>query len=133
MSENANIAVAGKKTYIAEIIKAVAAALIFSLLLVLLSAFIIKFFNVPSGAVPVINQIIRTLSIFTGCMIFLRSPGCGWLRGIITGISYSLLAFVLFSLLGGGFSWNTTLLNNTAIGAATGLVSGIISMLVRRN
>ena len=59
MSENANIAVAGKKMYIAEIIKVVAAALIFSLLLVLLSAFVIKFFNVPSGAVPVINQIIR--------------------------------------------------------------------------
>lgn len=132
MSESVDAVSAGKKTYVAEIVKAVVIALVFSLVLVLIAAFVIKFFNVPSDVVPVINQIIRSVSVFVACLIALRSPGCGWLRGTITGICYSVLAFVLFSLLGGGFVWDITLLNNVVTGTATGLISGIIAMLVRR-
>lgn len=133
MEEIATAAAGGKRGYVFEIVKAVIVALVISLVLVLIAAFIIKFFNIPSGAVPVINQVIRSLGILLGCMIALRRPGHGWLRGIITGAAYSALAFVLFSLLGDGFVWNITVLNNVAIGTAAGLISGIIAMLIRRN
>ncbi len=127
------IAASNMKGYAAEVIKAVVISLVFSLVLVLIAAFVIKFFNVPAVAMPVINQVIRTLSIFLGCIIALRRPGCGWLRGVISGALYSVLAFVLFSALGGGFEWDLTVLNNFVIGIAAGLISGIISMVARRN
>ena len=59
--------------------------------------------------------------------------GNGWLRGMASGLLFSAAAFVMFSLIGDGFVWDLTLLNNTAIGMAAGLISGIIAMLIRRN
>ena len=121
------------KYYALEIVKAVIIALVLSLLLVLGAAFIIKTFNLDTSAVTVINQIIRSVSILVACLLSLRRPGSGWLRGVITGLVYSFFAFIIFSLLAGGFEFDITLLNNTVIGMVAGLISGIISMLVRRN
>ena len=124
---------AGRKGYVFEIVKAVVIALVLSLVFVLIAAFAIKFFNIPTGAVPVINQVIRTLAVFLGCVISLRRPGSGWLRGVITGLTYSALAFVLFSVMGGGFTWDITLLNNIPFGTAAGLIGGIVAMVARKN
>ena len=133
MDENETSVVSDKKWYVFEIIKAVIISLIFSLVFVLVAAFAIKFFNIPVGAVPIINQVIRSLSILLGCLIALRRPGHGWLRGIISGLLYSAIAFVLFSVMGDGFTWDVSILNNTAVGMAAGLISGIMAMVIRRN
>ena len=132
MEENV-IGTADKKGYVFEIVKAVIISVIFALVFVLIAAFVIKFFSLPTEVVPVINQVIRTLSILLGCLIALRRPGNGWLRGMASGLLFSAAAFVMFSLIGDGFVWDLTLLNNTAIGMAAGLISGIIAMLIRRN
>ena len=87
--------------YIIEIVKAVIIATVASLLCVLLAAFVIKFFNLSSTCVPIINQVIRSLCVLLGCVISLRIPGNGWLRGIITGLAYAAISFVIFSLIGG--------------------------------
>lgn len=132
MSKNNAEVKADFKHYTLEIIKAVIIALILSLLLVLLAAFIIKIANLDTGLVAVFNQIIRSLSIFVACLFSLRLHGNGWLRGIIAGLLYSILAYVIFSLIGGGFSFDLTLLNNLVLGMVSGLISGIIAMLIRR-
>ncbi len=121
------------KYYAMEIVKAVIIGLVISLILVLGAAFVIKTFNVGTEAMPIVNQIIRTVSILVACLFSLRRPGNGWLRGMIAGLVYAIFAYIVFSLLGGGFDFDITLLNNTVIGMAAGLVSGIISMLIRRN
>ncbi len=119
--------------YIIEIVKAVIIATVASLLCVLLAAFVIKFFNLSSTCVPIINQVIRSLCVLLGCVISLRIPGNGWLRGIITGLAYAAISFVIFSLIGGGFEFDLTLLNNTVNGVVTGFIGGVIAMLIRRN
>lgn len=125
----------GKLTtrYILEIVKAVIIATVASLLCVLLAAFVIKFFNLSTGSVPIINQVIRSLCVLLGCVISLRLPGNGWLRGIIAGFMYAVISFVVFSLIGGGFDFDLTLLNNTVNGIVTGFTGGVIAMLIRRN
>lgn len=122
-----------RKYYILEIVKAVIIAVLISLLLVLAAAFVIKIFNLDTGAVTIINQVIKTVSVLVACLISLRRPNNGWLRGILVGFAYGAFAFIIFSLISGGFTFDITLLNNIVIGAASGLVSGIIAMLVRRN
>lgn len=119
--------------YTIEIVKAVIIATVASLLCVLLAAFIIKFFNLPSGCVPIVNQIIRSLCVLIGCLTALRMPGGGWLRGTVVGIVFAAISFVVFSLIGGSFDFDLTLLNNAVNGAVTGFIGGITAMFIRRN
>ena len=121
------------KYYAMEVIKAIIIAVIISLLLVIGSAFLIKTLNWDNSVIPIINQIIKIVSILIACLISLKRPGCGWLRGILSGIGYSVMAFCIFSLLDGEFVWDITALNNFVIGTVSGFISGIIAMLIRRN
>ncbi len=133
MSDTVKARNGGVSRYVIEIVKAVIIATVASLLCVLLAAFIIKFFNLSSGAVPIINQIIRSLCVLLGCLISLRLPGNGWLRGIAVGFVYAVISFVVFSLIGGSFDFDLTLLNNTVNGVVTGFLGGVMAMLIRRN
>ncbi len=117
------------KSYAIEMLKALIIALIISLVAVLIMAFFIKVFNIPTSAISIINQIIKGLSILIAALIAFTLPKNGWLRGIIFGILYSLLTFVVFSLLDeDGFKIGLSLLNDVSLGAVTGLISGIITV-----
>ncbi|MCL2062120.1 MAG: TIGR04086 family membrane protein [Firmicutes bacterium] len=120
------------KHYISEAIRAVVVAVIISLAAILLLALLIRLLNISTNAIPIINQVIKGVSILVACLICLRLPRNGWLRGLIVGIVYVLLAFVIFSLLNGAqFTFGLNVLNDIALGAVSGLISGIISNLVR--
>lgn len=123
------------KSYLVEMFKALIIALIISLGLVLLMALFIKLFNIPDSAINIINQVVRGVSILIAALISFKLPKNGWLRGFIFGVLYTLLAFLVFSLLDtdGGFKIGLSLLNDTALGAVSGLVSGIIAVnFIRR-
>ncbi len=88
-----------KGNYLVETLIAVFAAVVISLLSVIVAAFIIKLCNIGDGAIMVINQVIKGISILLACLICLRLPSNGWIRGFIVVIVYIALAFVIFSLL----------------------------------
>lgn len=115
-----------------ETIIAVVVALIISLLLVVVAAFAIKLFNIGDGAICIINQVIKGLSILLACLICLKSPSNGWLRGAIVGMIYIITAFVVFSLLSGEFIFDLSLANDAVLGMVSGLISGIISVNIRK-
>ena len=119
-------------SYVLEMLKALVVALIISLALILLAALIIKIFNIPSNYIAIINQVIKSLSVLIAALICFRLPNNGWLRGIIFGILYIALAFVVFSLLDGEFKFGLSLLNDVAIGSISGLISGIIAVNLRK-
>ena len=115
-----------------EIIKSVVVAVIISLALILLAALLIKVCNIPTSAIPIINQAIKALSVLVACMVCLKTPQNGWLKGIAVGLAYIIIAFVIFSLLDGAFDWSLKILNDVAIGSVTGALSGIIAANVRK-
>lgn len=119
--------VAKKGSSVLEVVKALIIAVILSLVLVLVAAFIIKLCNIKDGIIPVINQVIKGVSILLGCLIAVKNKQNSWLKGIIIGILYIALAFVVFSLLDGGFSLGLSILNDIALGSITGMVSGILA------
>ena len=118
-----------KGNSVLEIIKALITGIILSLILVLLAALIIKVFNIKTGAIPIINQFIKGVSILCGCLFAFKGKKNNWLRGIITGVAYIALSFVIFSLLDGTFSFGLHVLNDLALGSVTGMLSGILSSL----
>ena len=105
------------KNYVFEIIRALIAALIITLAAVLVAALAIKFFNVPTSAITIINAAIKGVSVFVSALIFLRLPNSGYLRGIILGVLYIALSYVVFSLFNGEFKFGINILNDFAFGA----------------
>ncbi len=118
-----------KGAAVLEIVKGLAVSVVLSLVLVLLAALLIKVFNIKTGAIPVINQVIKGVSILCGCLIVFRIKSNNWLRGMILGVFYILLACLIFSLLDGSFGFGLHILNDLTLGAVTGLLSGILSGL----
>lgn len=125
-------AVRQSKNAVTEVIKTVIVAVIISLVAVLLMAFLIKLFNINTTAIPIINQVIKGISILVACLICIRIPQNGWLKGIIVGLLYITLAYVIFSLLDGSFKFGLNILNDVAIGAVSGMISGIIAVSIRK-
>ena len=121
-----------KGTAIFETVKALIIAVILSLVSVLLAALVIKLFNLGNGAIPIINQVIKGVSILLGGLIAIKSKHNSWLKGIVIGILYIALSFVIFSLLDGEFSFGLGILNDVALGSITGMVSGILAGLKKQ-
>ena len=96
------------------------------------SALVIKLFNVPSVAIPIINQVLKGISVLVACLISFKIPKNGWVKGIAVGFFYTALAFVIFSLLDGAFKFDLTILNDLAIGCVSGFLSGIITANIRK-
>jgi len=122
----------GSKNYVVEVLKGVVVALITSLALILVAAFVIKIFNIDSKYIPLINQIIKSLSILISALICFKLTQNGWLRGLVLGVSYILFAFIVFSLLDGGFSFGFSLISDLLFGGISGIISGIISVNIRK-
>ena len=119
--------------YVFEIVKANIIALIVALVAILLSALIVKLFSVSDGAIPIINQVIKSVSIFIGCLVSLKKPNNGWLRGLICGFIFVWLSFLVFSALEAKFVFGLSLLNDCVLGAVAGMISGIIAVNIRKH
>ena len=104
-----NDGVVEKKSYVFEMLKALIVALIITLVLVLAAALIIKLFNLPTESISIVNQVIKGVSIFVSALICLRLKNCGFIRGIILGILYIALSYVVFSLFNGEFLFGINL------------------------
>lgn len=119
--------------YVFEIVKANIIALIVALVAILLSALIVKLFSVSDGAIPIINQVIKSVSIFIGCLVSLKKPNNGWLRGLICGFIFVWLSFLVFSALEAKFVFGLSLLNDCVLGGISGMISGIIAVNIRKH
>ena len=108
-------------------------ALSFALLSVLIFAFVIKYTSISNNAIQPINQIIKGLSILIGCFVFGKKIKTkGWLWGSVIGVLFTILAFIVFSILDGSFSFNLNLLYDTVFGAIMGSLAGIIGISLRK-
>lgn len=129
---NKKNAVERDRGYVFEIVKANIIALIVALFALLASALAVKLFNISDGAIPIINQVIKSLAVFIGCIVSLKKPNNGWLRGIICGFTFAWLSFLVFSALDNHFEFGLALLNDCVLGAVAGMISGIISVNIRK-
>ena len=120
-----------ERGYVFEIVNANIIALVVALIAILLSALAVKLFNVSDSAIPVINQVIKSASIFIGCLAALKKPHNGWLRGVICGFTFVMLSFLVFSALQNNFEFGLSLLNDCALGMVSGMLSGIIAVNIR--
>lgn len=112
-----------------RILKGSLVSLALSLVLILIFAFFIKYVAVPEGAIKPINQIIKGISLLVGTFVALKkSNQMGLVSGLLIGLSYTILAFVVFSILDGNFEFSKTLVNDLLFGGIIGGICGVIAV-----
>ena len=118
---------------VGSIAKGTLIGLCVSLILVLIFAFLLKFTNIPDTIISPVNQIIKGVSIFLGVFIGLKkSKELGLVSGLLIGFIYTFLAFLVFSILAGSFSFDVTLLTDIVFGAIIGAICGIICVNIKK-
>ena len=113
--------------------KATFSAITCSLIGVLIFALALKFTPISESLISPINQTIKILSIFVGCLILANKKIThNWFWGAILGLVYTLTAYIIFSILDGGFSFSISLLWDTLFAMIVGLICGIFTKLIKR-
>lgn len=116
-----------------QIIKGVLVATSISLIAILAFGVLLKYVAVPTEYIMPINQVIKVVSIFFGVLKGLsNSSQKGLFKGMMIGLIYTILAYVLFSALTQNFVFNLSNLNDLAFGALLGAISGIIVVNAKR-
>ena len=115
-----------KSEFWLSILKGTIYAITCSLVLILIFALLIRFLNIPDGYIMPINQAIKIISLFFGCFLSLRGKEKGFIKGIIIGILYSFLSYIIFSFLCGNFSFELTTITDLIFSAFIGGLCGII-------
>lgn len=118
---------------IINILKASLIGVVVSILLVLLFAFVLKFVDLNSNTISLVDQIIKVLSILVAVIMLNRLNGEGLLiKGIFTGAVYSLITFVVFSILNGGVNFSVAIFTDVIFSALVGGVVAILLNMIRK-
>ena len=115
-----------------RIAKAVVIAMLVSLAGILIMAFAVQMLAIDAALIPIINQVIKGVAILIGCFAALGRTKNGAFKGLAIGLLYIAAAYIVFSLLDGTWNVGLSLLNDVALGAVTGFISGIITVNVRK-
>ena len=115
-----------------QVVKSAAAAVIISLVFVLIFTLLIQLCSIPMTAVKPVNQVFKILSIAAGGLIFIRGD-----KGLIKGVIYGLIAVILTYLLYGLISRSLTIswkfLIEIVLGVVAGGISGIIAVNIKKS
>ena len=92
-----------------DVLGATLISLLFSLLFVLIFALAIRWADLDEKVIVPVNYDIKFLSLFLGVMIMFKDNKNGILKGLITGLLFMLLTFLIFNAMDGfksvNFNW----------------------------
>ncbi len=121
-------------TLLGAVLKGSLCAICISLALVLVFAFLLKFTNIPDSIIKPINQVIKGVSVFVGVFVGMRKlKELGLVSGLLIGLIYTIMAFLVFSILGGSFVFDLTFLTDLVFGAIIGSICGIICVNLKKS
>lgn len=120
-------------TSIINVLKASLIGVVISILLVLLFAFVLKFVNASSSIISVIDQIIKIFSVFAA-IVFINKISNGNLlvKGLVVGALYSVITFIVFSILNGGVNFSIAIFTDIIFSALVGGTSAILLNIIRK-
>ena len=117
-----------------SIVKGSLIALCVSLIGILIFAFCLKFTSLSDKLILPINQVIKGLSIFLGVFFGLKKrKEMGLVSGLLIGFVYTIVAFIVFSIVNGAFNFDHTLLNDIVFGTIIGGICGIICVNLKKS
>ena len=116
---------------LACVIKGVLTAIITALVGVLIFACVVKITLMQSNSVKIINQIIKIVSVFLGCMVAVRAEK-GLLKGSLIGAISNLLIYAIFALISKTPLFGLSFFIDLIFMAVIGGISGVIAVNIKR-
>ena len=107
-------------------------SIFFSLVLCLIFSAFVKGLYLNANAVNAGRTVIKIISVLSGAIYAVKRPVKGAVKGLLWGIGYCLVSFVLFSLLAGSVDFAQFSFKDLIFGAAVGFCSGIIAVNVKK-
>jgi putative membrane protein (TIGR04086 family) len=121
-----------QNTTVKAVTKGILHAVVLSLALVLLFAFVVLVTGLPSGAIKPVAQVIKILSIFWGTLIALRGiEKRGWMFGALVGLLYTVIIFLIFSIISTDFGIVSGIWVDGLFACAIGAISAMILKTLR--
>ena len=118
------------KRDVLDILSASLVAMLFTLLLVLVFALVVRLASPNETGMIVGNCAIRLVSVFAGGLIAFRNPSLGALKGALSGLLYFLLTVFVLAAADGFKNADFNVVDFVAAVVA-GTVSGIIAVNTR--
>lgn len=118
------------KRDVLDILSASLVAMLFTLLLVLVFALVVRLASPNETGMIVGNCAIRLVSVFAGVLIAFRNPSLGALKGALSGLLYFLLTVFVLAAADGFKNADFNVVDFVATVIA-GTVSGIIPVNTR--
>ena len=117
---------------ILKYIKSLFVALIITFACIIVFAFVIKLANLPDNVIAPVNLVIKALSVFIGTIILTKTGSRGLLNGILFALVYTLVCFVIFSILAGEFVLGLGIVSDFAFNALAGALGGILGANLKK-
>ncbi len=120
-----------KATYkqsILNIVRGTLFSLLFSVVGVLILTIVAKYTEIADKPIMIINQIIKIVACTLGIFVGFRGEKGGFFVGLIVGLLYTVLSFLIFSLLSGGLNFSDVTIYDFLLGIACGVISGILAV-----
>jgi putative membrane protein (TIGR04086 family) len=78
-----------------------------------------------------VNQFIKVISIFCGCFFSFGNKK-GYLKGLLTGVLFAVISYVLFAILGGETVFGFSFLIDVFFCSAIGTILGILTVSIKK-
>ena len=112
-----------KNYQLGAVFKALIYSIFTTLICILIFAFVLNIFNLGDSSINIVNQIIKIISILIGCFVLNKHlKKAGIVPYIILPLLYTILTFIIFSLLNKSFYIDITLFNDAFFGIVTGCI-----------
>ena len=112
-----------------KLIKGLFAALIITFAGVIIFAFTIKWASLDDSIIPSVNLGIKAISILLGVLIINKNANKKLINGVIFSILYTLISFIIFSLLAGNFVLGFGLIADFGFNIMVGAVASLLSAI----
>lgn len=98
---------------------------------ILIFAGLITVSGLSDSVIKSVNQFIKVISLFCGCF-FTFSSQKGYLKGLLTGILFTLISYLLFSMVGGKLSFGTSFIIDLIFLSVVGTVLGVLTVSIKK-
>jgi putative membrane protein (TIGR04086 family) len=124
MSSNNDSAIVG-------VVKGVGAALIATLFGIVILGFIVKSAAFSGAVIGAVNQFLKIISLFLGCL-FSSGKGVGLIKGLIIGALYTVIVNLIFSLVLSVGIFDGKFFIDLIFAMIVGGLSGVVTANVKR-
>lgn len=120
------------KQNIFRYLKALLVSLIITFACIILFAFIIKWASLPDKVISPVNMAIKAISVFFGAMVLTKNSTKGMLQGLLFAGLYTLLAFIIFSILAQKLTLGLGFVADLVFAVVVGAIGGMVGVNVKK-